>query len=170
MGMFDLYHEWKHHLKIYLMNEYGGTYRIHKVIWKIQSMASFDFQKATYIINLKNAVMTSRNNPILFYKLGNPQPMELIEINQNNIKNPIKGSAKELRSLLLDDSTGEILNEGKTDKMLMVVGVAGLMVLIIVGVAIYIISQQNKELSEMALKLAQIYANATKTNGVIVIP
>lgn len=165
MGTFDIYHEWVHHLKVYVLNDYGGSFRINKVLWKKQSLAHFEYLKASYVVNLKKAIFTSRNNPILFYRINNPEPMEFSEVHGAGIK----GSAKELQGVIKDKSTTDILNEGQDTKILLVVGVFVILIIVIAGVAMYMLNQQSKEIAKLALDLAKAYANSTRT-GPVVIP
>lgn len=157
--MFDIYHEWVHHAKIYFLNEYGSNLRIHKIVWVKQSLPKIEFNKTSYILNFKKSMFTRKNNPMLFFKLNNPEPISFDAVRDT------KGSGKELQAFIKDTSTSEILNEGQQQKTLLIIG---LFVLVIVGISAYsmfMLNQQNQEIANLSLKLAETYMNSTKAVG-----
>jgi hypothetical protein len=159
--MFGFYHEWRHHLRCIITVPYGGTIRIIKVKWMNQSKDTFDDtmgkDKHKYNIRLENAVMSNKNNPILWYKRGDTEP---IKINSN----AHEGKSSKLYRTTFDSKVAEdVLNENKNKTMFIIIGV---FVIAIIGVGLYsqyLLSEQSNKILLLSKQLAGILANQTKS-------
>ena len=159
--MFGFYHEWRHHLRCIITVPYGGTIRIVKVKWMNQSKDTFDDtmgkDKHKYNIRLENAVMSNKNNPILWYKRGDTEP---IKINSS----VHEGKSSKLYRTTFDSKVAEdVLNENKNKTMFIIIGV---FVIAIIGVGLYsqyLLSEQSNKILLLSKQLAGILANQTKS-------
>ena len=183
--MFGFYHEWRHHLRCIITVPYGGTIRMLKVRWMIQNKDTFDDkvgkEKYTYNIRLENAIMSNKNNPILWYRKGDIDPIkiydkdrktELITIIDEEGKkikiDPSTGKAKLYHVTLHSKVAEDVLNEGKSKTMFLIIG---LFVVAIIGIGLYsqfMLSQQNDKILLLTKRLTEALVNSTKSGGVIV--
>jgi hypothetical protein len=163
--MFGFYHEWRHHLRCIITVPYGGTIRMLKVKWMMQNKDTFDDkigkEKHTYNIKLENAIMSNKNNPILWYKKGNADP---IKFNKGE-----SGKSSKLYHIALKSKVAEdVLNESKNRTMFLMIG---LFVIVIIGIGLYsqyMLSQQNDKILLLTKRLTEALVNSTRTGGVII--
>lgn len=165
--MFGFYHEWRHHLRCIITVPYGGTIRMLKVRWMMQNKDTFDDsvgkEKHTYNIRLENAIMSNKNNPILWYKKGNTDPIKI------NVTDKDSKSSK-LYSIALKSKVAEdVLNESKNRTMFLIIG---LFVIVIIGIGLYsqfMLSQQNDKILLLTKRLTEALVNSTKNNSGVII-
>jgi hypothetical protein len=164
--MFGFYHEWRHHLRCIITVPYGGTIRMVKVKWMNQSKDTFDDtvgkDKHTYNIRLEDAIMSNKNNPILWYKRGDTEP---IKINSNDSKGK---SSKLYHTTLKSKVAEDVLNENKNKTMFLIIG---LFVIVIIGIGLYsqyMLSEQNDKILLLTKRLTEALVNNTKTGGVVI--
>ena len=159
--VFGFYHEWRHHLKCIITVPYGGTIRMIKVKWMNQSKDTFDDtmgkDKHTYNIRLEDAIMSNKNNPILFYERGKTDPIII------NGKINVSKSSKLYHTILKSKVIEDVLNEDKNKTMFMIIG---LFVVVIVGIGLYsqyMLSQQNDKILLLTKRLTEALVNQTRS-------
>lgn len=137
-----------------------------KVRWIIQNKDTFDDkvgkEKYTYNIRLEDAVMSNKNNPILWYRKGDIDP---IKINKNESGKSSKLYHIALRSKVAED----VLNESKSRAMFLIIG---LFVIVIIGIGLYsqfMLSQQNDKILLLTKRLTEALVNSTKNNSGVII-
>jgi hypothetical protein len=166
--MFDWLKETKHLAKCEITVPYNGTktFRIVKTVWVRQTKQNFDFKigKDAYTKNLKleYAVYSKKNNPILYYDIDKPDP-----INIQNIQTG-KDNSKLYHTLFRSKITNEVLNH-IDNKMIFII--IGLCVIAVIGVGLYgqyELSLANDKIAELTTKMISLYANSTKTGGIVI--
>ena len=162
--MFAFYHEWRKHIRCIITVPYGGTLRVFKTKWIAQGKDTFDLKIGkdgfTYNIVSDKAIMSSKNNPILYYIKDKTDPISINrEIKEGK-------SSKYYHVALKTKVVKDALEEGRERTMLVLIGV---FIIIIVGISLFslnLLSQQNDKIMELSKKLASILANQTK--GIII--
>jgi hypothetical protein len=137
-----------------------------RVRWMNQSKDTFDDtvgkDKHTYNIRLEDAIMSKKNNPILYYKRGDTEP---IKINSKDSKGK---SSKLYHTVLHSKVVEDVLNESKNKTMFLIIG---LFVIAIIGIGLYsqyMLSQQNDKILLLTKRLTEALVNQTRTGGVII--
>lgn len=156
---FAFYHEWRHHLRCIITVPHGKNIRILKVRWLIQGKDTFDDiigkDKHTYNIKLEDAMISNKNNPILYYKKGNSDPIKFTDDKY--------GKSSKLYHVALKSKVAEdVLNEDKNKSMFIIIG---LFVIVIIGIGLYsqyLLNEQSNKILLLTKQLAGILANQTK--------
>ena len=156
-----------------------------KVRWMMQNKDTFDDkvgkEKYTYNIRLEDAIMSNKNNPILWYKKGDIDPLKINVTNKkpelitvldkegNKVKiDPSTGKARLYYTTLKSKVTEDVLNESKNKTMFLMIG---LFVVAIIGIGLYsqyMLSQQNDKILLLTKRLTEALVNSTRTGGVII--
>lgn len=138
-----------------------------KVRWMMQNKDTFDDsvgkEKHTYNIKLEDAVMSNKNNPILWYKKGSADPIKIIN------KDDKSKSSRLYHTTLHSKVAEDVLNESKNRTMFLIIGV---FVIAIIGIGLYsqyMLSQQNDKILLLTKRLTEALVNSTKNNSGVII-
>lgn len=139
-----------------------------KVRWMMQNKDTFDDtvgkEKHTYNIRLEDAVMSNKNNPILWYKKGSADPIKFGKEKDKDSK-----SSKLYHITLKSKVAEDVLNESKNRTMFLIIG---LFVVVIIGIGLYsqfMLSQQNDKILLLTKRLTEALVNSTKINSGVII-
>lgn len=153
----------KKYTRSYMMEPIGNSYNIKKIITiRDKKIDTFNYQDGNYILPKQNYLISGSDYKI-YYEIGKFYPIWFKAI--DSIYN-----ASRLKGILKTDKIDKLLNS-KLSKMYLLI-IIGLIILFVIlaGVSLYLYNQQSRQIIEMSLKLAQIYANSTKTGGGVIIP
>ena len=161
-----IWHEFRRHVRLVLTVPFGSSFRIVKTKWAVQSKETFDDKsggkKHTYNIDLEKAYYNKKTNPTLIYTMGKTDPMDF-----RGKKG--KGESSNLYNTVLKNASAEeILNEGKSKNMMILIGVLVLAIIVIGAYSQYQLGQANDKIIALTREMGGIIANMTKSGGVII--
>lgn len=139
-----------------IVSKIGDSWRVVKKFNAGLDKDTFEHDNKEYILNKKKAILDSKDNPLLFFKLGVVEPLSFNPINKSNSKN-----AGMLHRILESNAYGKMLGEYR-DKMFISIIIAVCVVAVIfILVQQYTIYNQSQRIKE----LSQFLYNSTKEGG-----
>jgi hypothetical protein len=140
-----------------VLAKHGDTYRRIKQVKKPLGTETFTFKDNEYCIDTKHAFLNHRDNPTLFYTLGNAMPLKF-----NPIDKDVDSGV--FRHVLKSNAYAKLLS-GYHDKTFMgiILGL-GVLFLVIVGFQQYTIFKQGKQIEIYA----EMLYNLTKTDDIFI--
>lgn len=141
-----------------ILAKHGDTYRRIKQVKKPLGTETFEFKDNEYVMDTKHAFLNHRDNPTLFFTVGNAMPLKFNPIGNKEVDSGV------FKHVLKSNAYAKLLSGYHDKTFLGIILGLGILFLVVVGFQQYTIFKQSGQIEVYA----EMIYNLTKSNDVFI--